>query len=264
MPGDQELTMYHPINRKIVKHLFLPIIFCFCFVSIVAAQDQPEPILIQVNQLDIKPDKLEQFRSIHRDVFIPAARANGVPWRLTSTIALGNTLSTTVVSPIPNMAALDSQGGPASTELEGQLALNLWAQTVQARRSFIVTSRPDMSMAAQPQTGLTVVYRFRVTIGKIPQFVALWNEKVIPALETSNITGTRVFQTVSGGLIGEFYSLTPVANFATADGPGPFSGLEPQEAQALNMEMTALLDEMELTYNRVDQELSYGLAGTQQ
>ena len=255
--------MYYAKKQKKVISLLLSMAFCISFIPYVTAQEPAEPILIQVNQLEIRPDMVEQFRSVHRDVFMPASRANGTPWRLTSTIALGNTLETTVVTPIPNMAFLDSQNGPGSTELEGQLALELWAKTVQARRSFIVTSRPDMSLPVEPQTGLTVVYRFQVKSGMIPQFVTLWNEKVIPALQASNVVGTQVFQTIQGGLIGEFYSLTPIPDFASADGPGPFSGLEPQAAGALNLELATLLDELEITYNRVDQELSYGLPGTQ-
>jgi hypothetical protein len=39
------------------------------------AQQNAEPILIQANQLEIYPDKMEQFRAIHRDSFIPASRA---------------------------------------------------------------------------------------------------------------------------------------------------------------------------------------------
>lgn len=39
--------------------------------------------------------------------------------------------------------------------------------------------------------------------------------------------------------------LTPVPKYASADGPGPLSGLPPQEAQELIAELAALLDEME-------------------
>jgi len=257
--------MYYKNRKKLVVTLLFPLVIGLSFVSQLAAQpaQPPEPILIQVNQLEIKPDKLEQFRTMHRDVFIPASRANGTPWRLTSAIALGNTLQVIVASPIANMAALDTQGGPGSNQLEGQLALDIWSETVQARRSFIVTSRPDMSLPAEPQTGLTVQYRFQVKMGMIPQFVALWNGSVIPALQTSGFTGTAVFQTILGGRIGEFFALTPVANFASADGPGPFGGLAPQDAAALNAELSNLLDELEIVYNRVDQELSYGLPGLQ-
>ena len=72
-----------------------------------------------------------------------------------------------------------------------------------------------------------------------------------------------MFQTVTGGLVGEFFSVTPVANFASADGPGPFGGLTPQDAGALNADLSNLLDELEIVYNSVDQELSYGLPGLQ-
>jgi len=257
--------MFYKNRKKFVISLLFPLVIGLSFISQLAAQptELPDPILIQVNQLEIKPDKLEQFRTMHRDVFIPAGRASGTPWRLTSTVTLGNTLTVVVASPIPNMAFLDTQGGPGASALEGQLALDIWSETVQSRRSFIVTSRPDMSLPPTPQTGLTVQYRFQVKMGMIPQFVALWNGRVIPALQSSGVEGTAMFQTVTGGLVGEFFSVTPVANFASADGPGPFGGLTPQDAGALNADLSNLLDELEIVYNSVDQELSYGLPGLQ-
>ena len=246
--------------KKIYIAAFTALAIAGSFSSQVFAQ-QGQRQLIQVNQLELKSDMVQQFRGIHRDIFIPGSRANGQAWRLTSRVALGNTLQMTIAFPIANMAALDSQGGGRLNTIENQLVQATFPQTIQSRRSFIVTSRPDMSMAPQPQTGLTAAYRFQVKSGMIPDFVQLWSSKVIPALTASNIVGTAVFQTVQGGRVGEFFSLTPIANFASMDGAGPFSGISPQEALALNLEMASLLDEMEVNYNRVDMDLSYGLPG---
>jgi hypothetical protein len=249
--------------KKLYVVAFSALMLAGSFSSQIFAQ-QAERQLIQVNQLELKSEMVDQFRGIHRDIFMPRNRASGQAWRLTSRVALGNTLQMILAFPIANMAALDAQGGGGLSGTDLQLVQTVFPQTIQSRRSFIVTSRPDMSMAGQPQTGLTVSYRFQVKSGKIPEFVQLWNSKVIPALTASNVVGTSVFQTVQGGRVGEFFSLTPIPDFASVDGPGPFGGIDPQEAQALNLEMANLLDEMEITYNRVDMELSYGLPGLQQ
>ena len=79
-------------------------------------------------------------------------------------------MQVTVATPIPNMAALGGQNSPGSNPLESRLALGLWEQTVQARRSFVVSSRPDLSMAQIPNTGLTTVVHFRLHPGKNMQF----------------------------------------------------------------------------------------------
>ena len=88
-----------------------------------------------------------------------------------------------------------------------------------------------------------------------------WTERVIPALIRSGIQGTQVYQTIAGGKEGEFISITPIENFAYLDGGGPFRGLAPLDAITINTELGLLLDEMDISFTRIDQELSYGLAG---
>lgn len=255
--------MFTKYTKNLLATLVLPLIISFAFASQILAQDLI-PQLMQVNQLQLKPDKIERFRAIHRDVFMPADRQRGLPWRYTTSTIIGESFQMTVVTPIANMAALDQPAALGATSLEQELSLEIWNTAVVSRRSYIVISRPDMSMEGQPETGITALYRFQVKSGHEPRFVALWNEKVIPALTQSGIKGTQVFQTLAGGKNGEFFSLTPIENFAFMDGGGPFRGLAPEDAAALNVELGLLLDEMEISFTQVDQELSYGLPGLQQ
>ena len=127
----------------------------------------------------------------------------------------------------------------------------------------MVTSRPDMSMQGAPNADFSVAVRFQVKSGMGAQWEALWKSTILPALTASGGKGTSVFQTVQGGKNGEYFALTPLANMAVLDGPGPFSSLSPQEGAALTAKVSELLEEYETNITRTDHELSYGLPGLQ-
>lgn len=231
------------------------------FSSHVLAQQSQ---LIQVNQLILKPNEIERFRAIHRESFMPSGRASGLPFRVTSSTVLGPSFQITVATPMTNgFATLDGSSPLSGNSLEAQMQREAWNSAVTSRRSFVVRSRPDMSMPAAPNADYSVVVRFQLKSGVEQQWVALWQETILPALTASGGVGTSVFQTVQGGKNGEFFALTPLANMAALDGPGPFSSLTPAQAAALSAQVSELLEEYETNITRTDHELSYGLPGLQ-
>ncbi len=232
------------------------------FSSQILAQ-QAQPQLIQVNQLLLKPNEAERFRAIHRDNFMPRGRANGLPFRVTTSTILGPSFQLTVATPIANFAALDAPTPLDGGSIEAQMLREAWNASVTSRRSFVVTSRPDMSMPGVPNADYSVAVRFQVKSGMGAQWEALWKSTILPALSASGGVGTSVFQTVQGGKNGEYFALTPLANMAALDGPGPFSALSPEEGAALAAKVSALLEEYETNISRTDHELSYGLPGLQ-
>lgn len=260
--NNKELCMFSKNTKKLLIFTAAALSLSSGLLTQAFAQ-QTAPALIQVNQLILKPDSIERFRAIHRDSFMPGMRANGLAWRVTSTTVLGPSFQMTVAIPIDNFAALDAQNALAGDSLEQQMIRENWNSAVVSRRSFVVAARPDMSMPAAPNEDYSVNIRFQVKAGKIPQFVALWTDKILPALVASGGQGMSVFQTVQGGTNGEFFALTPLANMAALDGPGPFSGVSPEEAAEIGALTSELLVEFETIISRTDHELSYGLPGLQ-
>jgi hypothetical protein len=246
--------------KKLYITTFTVLLAAVSFSSQVLAQ-QAQAQLIQVNQLTLHPNQVERFRAIHRDNFMPRGKANGIPFRVTSSVVLGPSFQFTVASPIPNFAALDNASPLAGDSVEAQMLRESWNSAVASRRSFVVTSRPDMSMPAAPNADYSVVVRFQLKSGMEQQWVALWNSTILPALAASGGTGTSVFQTVQGGKNGEFFALTPLESMADLDGPGPFSSMSPAEGAALTAKVSELLEEYETNITRTDHELSYGLPG---
>jgi hypothetical protein len=137
---------------------------------------------------------------------------------------------------------------------EAQLLREAWNSAVTSRWSFVVTTRPDMSMAAAPNADYSVVVRFQLKSGMDARFAALWNETILPALSASGNQRTAVFQTVQGGLSGEYFAITPLTNMTALDGPGRFSSLSPQEAAALIAEVGEFLVEFETNIVRTEHD----------
>ena len=248
--------------KKIFIVAFATLVLAGNFPSYVMAQ-QAQAQLIQVNQLVLKPNEAERFRAIHRDSFMPRGRANGLPFRVTTSTVLGPSFQFTVATPISNYAALDAATPLDGDSIEAQMLREAWNASVTSRSSFVVTSRPDMSMPGAPNADYSVVVRFQVKSGMGAQWESLWKSTILPALSASGGTGTSVFQTVQGGKNGEYFALTPLANMAALDGPGPFSSLSPEQGAALTAKVSGLLEEYETNIARTDHELSYGLPGLQ-
>lgn len=248
--------------KKLYITTFAILLAAVSFSSQVLAQ-QAQAQLIQVNQLILKPNEAERFRAIHRENFMPRSRASGLPFRVTTSTVLGPSFQFTVATPIPNFAALDAATPLDGDSVEAQMLRESWNSAVVSRRSFVVTSRPDMSMAGAPNADYSVVVRFQLKSGMEQRWVALWNSTILPALAASGNRGTAVFQTVQGGRNGEFFALTPLENMAALDGPGPFSSMSPAEGAALTAQVSELLEMYETNVTRTDHDLSYGLPGLQ-
>lgn len=227
-------------------------------VSQAFAQVDVEPILMQVNQVEVKPGMLGQYNEMHREIWMPNQRSNDVAWRVTNRTVLGNTMMRIVTTPLADMEAV---GAELSAAL--QIAGTRTLETMTSRRSFVMTTRPDMSMAGIPNPGLSVLIHFQLNTGKDAAFKTYFVETVLPAMAASGVVGAQMFQTTMGGPTGEFWLTVPQASFAALDGPGPFSSVTAAQGARMTAAGADLFDTWETSLIAVDQGLSYGLPGLQ-
>lgn len=225
-----------------------------------AAVAQQEPIgMVQVNLLEIKPGMVDQFRDVHLDVFMPAQKESGTPWRTTTQTVLGTSFEFAVATPIENYAALDEPTNLASIpETMREMALDAWADSVASRRSFIVQARPDLSMEPQPMADLSRRVRIEVPYGRVQEFEELWVKDVLPALAKSGAKGYQVFQSVLGGNVAEYWGILPMKNYAMLDSWSPFSGLSAEDGAKLRAKMAEVMHSIEIDITELDRELTYG------
>ena len=247
------LTKYLPIVALAVSAVFAPGI---------SAQNAA-PQLMVVNDVLVKPDMMETFMDLHANVYIPQGRRAGTQWRYTGTETWGDSFRVRVVLPIDNFAALNTPQSVGANANEVALSGDIWARSVNARRTYILRQRTDLSMASTPVADFYSTYRFVVKPGKADEFEKIWTEDVLPASRAAGIQGTQVFQVAMGGNTNEYMTRTPIDSFAAFDEGTPLRALSPQEQLRVNGEVGELVDLMEFAVVQTNRDLSYGLEGLQ-
>lgn len=238
-------------NRLLQLILVFPLILAF---STVQAQDGPaEPILINIMRVQLDPSHGDAFRSFHGDEIMPNQRAEGLPWRLTSSSVFGESFEFVVATPISNFAELDEPGGQLT-----DMGAATFQSAVNSRQRFILTTRPDLAIAGNG--GVMPLRRLAHIVaapGKALEFEEFWQETIVPAMRNAGISDYQVFQTVIGGPQGEYYGAMYLPNFGAMDSLDMNSLLSERQ----QLQFGELVDVFEVTLVRTDMDLSYGLPG---
>ena len=245
------------MNTNNIKKLMVLILFPLAMViTSVQAQDAQEPILISVMQVQLKASGTDEFRSFHIEEVMPSIREQGQPWRLATSSVFGDSFEFVIASPITNYAQLD-EGGFQISDM-GAVAFE---NAVESRRRFVVQLRPELGIPGeQGVLSLRRMARFQVAQGKIQDFEEFWTETIIPSLRSAGVSGYQVFQTVMGGMQGEYFGTLYLPNFAALDSLNLGTVLSVRE----QAEFGELVAEFEVSLVSIDQELSYGLPNLQQ
>lgn len=248
---------------KIHKSFFtflLPFLTCLCLVTTAQAQEPTAvPTMIRVNQIQLNPTLTERFRAFHIFQVLPGQRSGGVPWRLTTEVVFGNSWEMSVIIPLENFAELDDNQ-VVNTELRDAL----FATAVDSRRSFVVQSRPDLSIPGRDGIlPVSRVVQIQVKDGQIAAFEEFWKNAVIPAMTQSGIREYSVFQTVIGGPQGEYYGTIYFDTFAELDGFSIIGGLNATQQAEFQRSFGELAQVVDITLSLIDGELSYGLPNLQ-
>jgi len=245
-------------SKKLLVSLMLPIVVSLSFISQSIAQDPPN--LIAINQTQLKPGMVPRFQELHREVIMPNQRENGLAWRITQQTIFGDSFEVVVSLPITNFAQLDS-----FQALESELADDFVESAVEWQRLFVIEALPELGIGGggqgvQPFRRLA---RIQVKQGKIAEFEQFWTDTIRPAMTASGIIGYSLFRTVLGGPQGEYYGTLDLPNFAALDGLNVTGGISAQAQADLQEEFGELVEEFEVTFVTVNQNLSYGLQNLQ-
>ena len=161
----------------------------------------------------VKPDMVTDYEDFVKNETLPMQKKAGLKWRSTfQTAFFGESYEYVIATPIESFAQYDGQG-PALRAL-GQEGARAYGAKL---RKFVVSShtyatldRPDLSfqgtMTGPPKFG--VVNIVQVTPGRAQEFESLIKNDVMPALKKAGVPGYFVSQTVFGGNINEYVSVT--------------------------------------------------------
>ena len=172
----------------------------------------------------IKPDRLDEWRSLQKNEVVPALKKRGVATRTVyASGAFGRAFEYTIVQPLKKFAdfdAADAQADALGSVADVGLADTLRQCTV-STHSFLSTVLPDLSNpGAGKEASLVGFLRLRIVPGKMDEYETLFKTEALPALKEakSSVTVAR------RGLGTDGYDLTfetPMTTFADLDVPPP-------------------------------------------
>jgi hypothetical protein len=194
----------------------------------------------------------------------------GIEWRDAWRAGMfGSTYTVAYITPITSFAQFD---GPTPIEkalgAEGAKAYNAKAgKMVSSMRRSALRTRPDLGYrtegAAMPKLG--VLATVEVMTGKQPDFETMLKNEWTPALKKAGVSMYSVSQVLMGGAIGEYYTFTPIENFAALDKGHPIQ--QSLGEAGLNKLMARLgpsIHRAERIVIRYDDELSFRTKATSQ
>jgi hypothetical protein len=226
------------------------------------------PTFVTLRIVDVKPDMMSDFVALQKSDTIPALQKAGVEWRdAWRTAVVGSPYTIAFITPVKSFADFDGDS-PIQKALgkEGARAyMDKVAKLVASTRVYIVKGRPDLgykeettSANAAQMPKLGVLAEVNVAPGRQADFENLLKSEWVPGLKKASVPSYSVSEVVFGGGIGEYYTFTPIANFAALEKGHPIQqSLGEAGLNKLMAKMGPTLRQAERIIIRYDDELSF-------
>ena len=147
-------------------------------VAAPVARAQGGEVWYEVDIVQVKPDRLDDFSELYQDEINPALQRAGVPWRSAwVTGAFGSLYERTFVHPLDGFFTLDA-GGPMARGFRSTRQLDRVLERLReytdGRQSYAVLYRGDLSVESDDVSGLPIarVTNLEIAPGQTPAFEA--------------------------------------------------------------------------------------------
>jgi len=229
-----------------------------------AAQAPMAPQWLSVTVVHIKPELVLEYQDFMKNEALPTLQKGGMKSRETWTTAgFGESFEYVYVTPIDNFAQYDGPG-PIVKALgeEGARAYGAKVRRfLSSSQTYAVQTRPDLSymgkMSGPPK--MAVVNWIHIAPGRNVDFENVIKNDIVPALKKADVLGYFVSQTVHGGDVNEYVTLTIVENFAEIGKGSPvIRGMGGQEAfNKFLSKVSGIIAHQERSVMRLVPELSF-------
>jgi hypothetical protein len=228
------------------------------------APTQPPPQRVMVVVTQVKPDMLQTYEDLIKNVANPALKKAGIPWRSTWATASGQGFTRVSVMPLPNYAALD-QPNPLQQALGADGLANYNAKlrpTIQSTHTYVQTVRQDLSILSNSSTppSFANVQTFQVAPGKGDEFTASMTSDYLPNYKKAGVKDFWVYASNFGGPAGQIVTVRPIAKYAELDQPGLLNraGLSAEAAAKIGARRAAVSTVIDNETARFVADLSFG------
>ena len=229
----------------------------------VASPVAAAPQMTSISVVRVKPEMVTEWIELNKKTVIPALKKAGVRERACfQTAQFGESFEYVFITPIETLAQYDGEPPMRKALGEGYEAyLEKARRMVTSVHTFLDQGRQDLSYEGK-MTGppaLAVVATITVAPGRTQEFENLIKTTVLPALKKADPTGYYVSQTLLGGDISGYTTVTFYDSFADmAKGSPLVKGMGAAGYESFLRKTAGIVVRAERAVYRYNAELSLG------
>jgi hypothetical protein len=228
-----------------------------------AATPPAAPVFVRLTIVEVRPDAIADYVALQKSDTMPALQKSGIPWRdAWRTGNFGSMFTIAMITPIKSFASLDepnpvlkAMGEDAYKQYQVKMAKLITSQRVYALRD-----RPDLGMKTEgtPMAKLGVLASVEVVPGRATEFETILKNEWTPALKKAGVPSYSVSQVIYGGSMGQYYTFTPIENYAQLDKGHPIQqSIGEAGMNRIVAKMSNSTRSVERFIIRYDEELSF-------
>ena len=228
-----------------------------------AAATPMAPVFTRLTIVEVRPDMVTDYVALQKNETIPALQKAGVQWRNAwRTGQFGSAFTMAYLAPITSFASLDepnpllkSMGEEAYRAYQAKMS-----KLISSTRTYAIRDRPDLGLKTEgsPMAKLGVLAQVEVVPGRTTEFETILKNEWTPALKKAGVANYVVSQVVFGGSAGQYYTFTPIENYAQLDKGHPIQhSIGEAGMNRLIAKMGPSTRSVERFIIRLDEELSF-------
>ena len=228
------------------------------------AEASAAPFLTAVSVVRIKPEMINEWIDLNKNTIIPGLKKAGVKERgCFQTAQFGESFEYVFITPIETLSQYDGESPLRKALGQGgyEAYLEKARRIVTSVHTFADQARLDLSYAGK-MTGppaLAVVAAVTVAPGRTQDFENLIKAVVLPAVKKAEAKGYFVTQTLLGGDISAYTTVTYYDNFADiAKGSPLVEGMGAAGYASFLRKTAGIVVRAERSVYRYNAELSFG------
>ena len=231
------------------------------------AEEPSAPQLMSVSVVRVRPEMVREWINLNKNEIIPALKKAGVKERsIWQTAQFGESFEYVVITPIESLARFDDEP-PLRKALGAQgyeSYLEKARKIVTAVHTFADQGRMDLSylgrISGTPK--FAVVATVQVAPGRTQDFENLIKAEVLPAVKKADAQSYFVSQTLLGGDISEYTTVTLYDSFADIGKGSPIlKGMGQAGYERFLRKTSGIVVRAERSVYRYNEELSFGPEG---
>jgi hypothetical protein len=194
--------------------------------AMASATPPAAPVFVRLAIVELRPDMLSEYVALQKSDTIPGLQKGGVPWRNAwRTGNFGSSFTVAYITPLKSFATLDEPNPlmKAMGEEAYQQYLAKMAKLITSQRVYALRDRPDLGLKTEgtPMAKLGVLASVEVVPGRATEFETILKTEWTPALKKAGVPNYGVSQVIFGGSAGQYYTFTPIENYAQLDAGHP-------------------------------------------